>query len=80
MTTNSTQSPVTRETSAYVRDKGPRPVLATLTGGVLVMRAKGLRSREMLDIGWCYQQAIKQRVAQERAERRAVRGIKKGGR
>jgi hypothetical protein len=80
MTTNSTQSPVTRETSAYVRDKGLRPVLATLTGGVLVMRAKGLRSREMLDIGWCYQQAIKQRVAQERAERRAMRGVKKGGR
>lgn len=80
MTTNSTRSPVTRETSAYVRDKGLRAVLATLTGGVLVLRAKGLRSREMLDIGWCYQQAVKQRVAQERAERRAMRGAKKGGR
>lgn len=74
MTTNSTQSPVTRETSAYVRDKGLRAVVATLSGGVLVLRAKGLRSREMLDLGWCYQQAVKQRVAQEKAERKAARG------
>jgi hypothetical protein len=73
MTTNSTQSPVTRETSAYVRDKGLRALMATLTGGVLVMRAKGLRSREILDLGWCYSQAVKQRIAQERAERKATR-------
>ncbi len=72
MTTDSTRSPVTRETSAFVRDKGMRPVLATLSGGVLILRAKGLRSRETLDIGWCYQQAVKQRVNQERAERGAA--------
>lgn len=74
MTTNSTQSPVTRETNAYVRDKGLRPVMATLTGGVIIMRAKGLRSREVLDLGWCYSQAVKQRLAQERAERRSASG------
>ncbi len=63
--------PVTRETSAYVRDKGLRPVIATLVGSVVELRAKGLRSREYLDLAWCYQQAVKQRVAAERAERKA---------
>lgn len=65
--------PVTRETTAYVRDKGLRPVVATLVGGVIELRAKGLRSREYLDLAWCYQVAVKQRVAQERAEKRAAR-------
>jgi hypothetical protein len=73
VTTSSLQSPVTRETTAYVRDKGMRPVMATLTGGTLVLRAKGLRSREVLDLSWCYQVAVKQRVAMERAEKRAAR-------
>jgi hypothetical protein len=73
MTTSSLQSPVTRETTAYVRDKGMRPVMATLTGGTLVLRAKGLRSREVLDLSWCYQVAVKQRVALEKAEKRAAR-------
>lgn len=68
--------PVTRETSAYVRDKGLRAVIATIVGGVIELRAKGLRQRETLDLGWCYQQAVRQRVAQERAEKRAK---KKGG-
>jgi len=80
MSTSSLTSPVTRETTAYVRDKGLRPVLVTITGGVLVLRAKGLRSRETLDLGWCYQQAVKQRVAQERAEKRATSKAKRGGR
>jgi hypothetical protein len=73
VTTSALTSPVTRETSAYVRDKGMRPVIATLTGGTLVLRAKGLRSREILDIAWCYQVAIKQRVLQERAEKRTAK-------
>lgn len=73
MTTSSITSPVTRETTAYVRDKGLRPVIITINAGVLTLRAKGLRSRETLDIGWCYQQAVKQRVVQERAEKRAAR-------
>ena len=65
--------PVTRLTSAYVRERGMRPIVATLTGGVIELRAKGLRSREYLDLAWCYQVAVKQRVAQERAERKAGR-------
>ena len=69
--------PVTRETSAYVRDRGLRPVIATITGSVIELRAKGLRSREYLDLAWCYQAAVKARVALERAERKAAR--KSGG-
>ena len=72
MTTRS-DKPVTRETSAYVRDRGMRPIIATITGGVIVLRAKGLRSRETLELSWCYQQAVKQRVLQERMEKRAAR-------
>lgn len=73
MTTSSLTSPVTRETNAYVRDKGLRPVIVTVTGGTLLLRPKGMRNREVLDIAWCYDQALKQRVAQERAEKRAPR-------
>jgi len=69
--------PVTRESSAYVRDRGMRPIIATITGSVIELRAKGLRSREYIDLAWAYQYAVKQRVAAERAERRASR---KGGR
>lgn len=69
--------PVTRESSAYVRDRGLRSVIVTIQGGVIVLRAKGLRSRETLGLGWCYSQAVKQRVAQERAERKALRRVKR---
>lgn len=72
MTTPSTR-PVTRETTAVVREKGARAVIATLVGGVIQLRPKGLRTSETLDLGWCWQQAVKQRVAAERAERWANR-------
>lgn len=80
MATSSITSPVTRETGAWVRDRGMRPLIVTVTGGIITMRAKGLRSRETLELSWCYQQAVKQRVAQERAEKRAARGARRGGR
>jgi len=64
---------VTRETSAFVRDRGIRPVIATLSGSLLILRAKGLRTRETLDIAACYELAVKQRVFQEKAEKRAAR-------
>jgi hypothetical protein len=73
VTTNSLTSPVTRETNAYVRDKGLRPLIVTISGGTLLLRPKGMRNREVLDIAWCYDKALKQRVNQERAEKRAAR-------
>ncbi|MGC4075444.1 MAG: hypothetical protein QM702_00100 [Rubrivivax sp.] len=76
MTTKSYR-PVTRETSAFVRDRGLRPVLVTITGGVLELRCKGLRSREVIDIGYVYRLAVQQRVAQEKRERKAEREAKR---
>ncbi|MDM0002556.1 hypothetical protein QTI24_28410 [Variovorax sp. J22P240] len=61
--------PVTRETSAMVRERGLRAVMVTLVGGVIELRAKGLRSTETVDVAWCYYTAVKQRVALERVQR-----------
>ena len=61
--------PVTRETSAVVRDKGPRAVIVTVVGGVIELRAKGLRSTETLDVAWCYMAAVRQRLQLQRVER-----------
>jgi hypothetical protein len=68
MTTKS-HRPVTRETSAMVRERGLRAVLVTIVGGVIELRAKGLRSRETVDVASTYYAAVKQRVAAERAQR-----------
>jgi len=61
--------PVTRETSAVVPDKGPRAVIVTVVGGVIELRAKGLRSTETLDVAWCYTAAVRQRLQLQRVER-----------
>ena len=66
--------PTTRETSAFVRERGLRPIIATLHGSILLLRPKGLRGAEVLDIGAAWSLAVKQRVARELAERRAARG------
>lgn len=72
MTTKSTK-PVTRETSAYVRDRGLRPLIVTVHGSLLELRAKGLRSRETLDLAAAYGIAVRARLAVEKAERKAAR-------
>lgn len=72
MTTKS-HNPTTRETCAYVRDKGLRPVIVTIQGSLIELRAKGLRSREVLDLAWCHETAVKARVLRERQERKAAR-------
>jgi hypothetical protein len=65
--------PVTRLTSAWVRDQGLRPVVVTITGSVIELRAKGRRQVEVLDVASLYFQAIKQRVANEKKLRKAAR-------
>lgn len=72
MTTKSLK-PVTRETSAFVRERGFRPLMATIHGSVILLRPKGLRGEEVLDIGAAWSLAVKQRVAREQAEKRAAR-------
>ncbi len=72
MTTSSVK-PVTRETSAYVRERGLRAVMVTVHNGLIMLRPKGLRSTETVDIGALYFQAVKARVVREKAERKAAR-------
>jgi hypothetical protein len=76
MTTKSLR-PVTRETSAQVRDKGLRPLIVTLVGGVLMLRPKGLRNSETVHLASVYTTAVCQRVALARAERQAARRNRK---
>jgi len=65
--------PTTRETTAYVRDRGLRALVVTVHGGLIELRAKGLRSRETVDLAALYSMAVKARLARERAEKRASR-------
>ena len=60
---------------AFVRDRGYRPIIVTITGSLLEFRAKGLRAREVLDVASCYMQAVKQRVAAEKFAKRKSRKI-----
>ncbi|OGT57555.1 MAG: hypothetical protein A3E01_08435 [Gammaproteobacteria bacterium RIFCSPHIGHO2_12_FULL_63_22] len=69
--------PVRRETSAFVRERGLRPLVATIHGSLLLLRPKGLRSEEALDLGSAWSLAVKQRVARQQAEKRAARKAKR---
>jgi hypothetical protein len=79
MTTKSIK-PVTRETSAFVRDRGMRAIVVTIEHGILELRAKGLRSREIVDIGALYDRTVRERVMSERRQKMAERKGKKGAR
>lgn len=68
--------PVTRLTSAYVRDRGLRPLVITVHGSIVEVRAKGLRSTETMDIAAIYNFALKSRLTREKAERKAARKAK----
>lgn len=72
--------PTTRLTSAYVRDRGLRPIVATLHGSLIELRAKGLRSRETMDIAAIYSFAVKGRLARDKAERAKARKAKRSTR
>lgn len=65
--------PVTRVSSAYVRERGLRPVVVTVTGSLIELRARGLRSIETLDVSSLWYQAVKARVLREKAEKKAKR-------
>jgi hypothetical protein len=68
--------PVTRLSSAWVRDQGMRAVVVTITGSVIELRAKGRRQVETVDIATLYFQAVKARVMAERKARKAARRAK----
>jgi hypothetical protein len=68
--------PVTRITSAFVRDRGLRPIIVTITGSLIELRAQGLRQREYLDVGSLYPMAVKQRIMREKQAKKEAK--KKG--
>lgn len=72
MTTRSIK-PTTRETSAYVRELSMRPLIVTIVGGVIELRPKGLRGREVGDMASIWRQLVRERVAQERLAKKANR-------
>lgn len=79
MTTKSTK-PTVRETSAYVREKGLRPVIATIHHGLLTLKPKGLKnSTYTVDIGAVWQQACKAHVLSIAAEKRKAKAAKRAG-
>jgi hypothetical protein len=43
--------PVTRVTSAYIRDRGLRPLAVTTVGSTIILHGKGPRRYEVLDLG-----------------------------
>lgn len=65
--------PVTRLTSAYARDRGMRQVVATITGSLIELRLKGLRSVETVDVSTLYYQAVRARVIRDRLAKKAAR-------
>ena len=71
MTTST--KPVTRVTSAFVRDRGMRQVVATITGSLIELRLKGCRSVETVDVSTLYYQAVKARVIRDRMAKKAAR-------
>lgn len=73
MATSSVKSPVTRVTSAYVRDRGLRPLYVTITGSVLELRPFNTRRTETVDLATVWQRAVKERVAAARAAKKAKR-------
>jgi hypothetical protein len=60
-------------TSAYVRERGLRPIAVTITGSLIELRAKGLRTIETVDVASLWYQAVKARVMREKALKKAAR-------
>lgn len=79
MTTTSVK-PTVRETTAFVRDRGLRPLIVTVHHGLIELRPKGLRSSETLDLGALYESAVKRRVFAERMEKGKAKAAKKSAR
>lgn len=62
--------PVRRLTPVYVRERGLRPLVITVVGSIIILRAKGCRREETLPIEAAYHLAVKSRVLRQRAEKR----------
>lgn len=65
--------PVTRLSSAWVRDRGMRQVVVTITGSLIELRLKGCRQVETVDVGSLWHSAIKARVLRDKLAKKAAR-------
>jgi len=67
--------PITRRTDNEIRDGSRRrPLVITLyPGGIVGLRPSKTRREEIITIEAIYSLAVKQRVAKERAEKKAAR-------
>lgn len=65
--------PTTRLTSAWARDRGLRAVVVTVHGSLIELRLKGCRQIETVDVATLWYQAVKARVMQEKAAKKAAR-------
>jgi hypothetical protein len=68
---------VTRESSAFVRERGLRPLIISISGSIVEVRPKGLRQAETMDIAAIYAYAVRSRLARERAEKKLAKKVKK---
>lgn len=71
--------PVTRETAVTIKDgAGPsRPLIVTLSGNLLILRLKGRKSEEVVDIEAAYFSAIKARTWRAMMEKAKARAAKR---
>jgi hypothetical protein len=69
--------PTTRLSSAWVRDRGMRQVVVTVSGSLIELRLKGCRQVETVDVGSLWYSAVKARVLRDRAAKKAARKGKK---
>ncbi len=70
--------PIARETGRLVRTPtGVRPMIATLTAEGLELRAKGTRTRYLLPYGSAWIRAAQLAAAQQVAERKERRALRK---
>lgn len=69
--------PVARETGAFVRDRGLRPLIVTLHDSFLELRPRGLRRGEVIDLAAIFGLAVRKRILLEKAERAAAKKAKR---
>lgn len=78
MTTRANK-PVSRLTTASIRDGGKRREIVVIIypNGLLGLRPKGTRREEQVLIEAVWYRAVKDRVASEQAAKRALRGTRR---
>lgn len=72
--------PVTRLSSAFVRDRGFKQVVVTVLGDMIHVRTKGARTTYSMPISAVYGWAVRAHLAAVKAEKLKARKTKRGAR